>query len=249
MANLMNPTIELLKSHRSIRKFKDTLVDDEIARMIIETAQCASTSNHVQAYTVIHVIDKKVRHEIAELSGSQVWVEQAPLFLVFCADLTRLETACSMHTIEMAKGFAEQFVVATVDTALLAQNAMITAESLGLGGVYIGGIRNDPRKICDLLRIPEKAYPVFGMCLGYPDHAPPVKPRLPVEAIFKLDKYDHEGEEGYLKAYDRITNTYYQTRDSNLKDQTWTGQIADFMSRKIRPHMKSFLQKQGFFIR
>ena len=87
------------------------------------------------------------------------------------------------------------------------------------------------------------------MCLGYPDHAPPVKPRLPVEAIFKTDQYDRENEDGYLQAYDRITNTYYQTRDSNLKDQTWTGQIADYMSRKIRPYMKSFLQKQGFFIR
>ena len=248
MAIVMNPTIELLKSHRSIRKFKDMPVDDQIAGIIMETAQCAATSNHVQAYTVIRVIDKKVRREIAELSGPQAWVEQAPLFLVFCADLTRLETACSMHAKELAKGLAEQFVVATVDTALLAQNAMITAESLGLGGVYIGGIRNDPRKICDLLHIPEKAYPVFGMCLGYPDHAPPVKPRLPVEAIFKTDQYDRKDEDGYLQAYDRITNTYYKTRDSNLKDQTWTGQIADFMSQKIRPHMKSFLQKQGFFI-
>jgi nitroreductase len=115
--------------------------------------------------------------------------------------------------------------------------------------VFIGGIRNDPRKVCDLLRIPEKVYPVFGMCLGYPDQSPPVKPRLPMEAIFKTDQYDRKNEAGFLKAYDRVTNTYYKTRDSNLKVQTWTGQIADFMSQKIRPHMKSFIQKQGFFIR
>ena len=247
MAITMNPTIELLKSHRSIRKFKKRKVDDELVRIIMETAQCAATSSHVQAYTVIRVTDPEVRREIADLSGPQAWVEQAPVFLVFCADLTRLEKACSMHAKEMAQGFAEQFVVATVDTALLAQTAMVTAESLGLGGVFIGGIRNDPRKICKLLHIPEKAFPVFGMCLGYPDHAPPPKPRLPLEAIFKNDRYDRKNEDGILKAYDRITNTYYQTRDSNLKDQTWSGQISDFMSRKIRPHMKSFLQKQGFF--
>lgn len=249
MAIQTNSTIELLKSHRSIRKFKDTPVDDGLVRIIIETAQSAATSSHVQAYTVIRVIDQTIRREIAELSGPQEWVAQAPLFLIFCADLNRLETACSMHAKEMARGFAEQFVVATVDTALLAQNAMVTAESLGLGGVFIGGIRNDPRKICDLLHIPEKAYPVFGMCLGYPDQAPPVKPRLPVAAIFKTDRYDRKNEEGLLRTYDRTTNTYYRTRDSNLKDQTWSGQIADFMSRKVRPHMKSFLQKQGFFIR
>jgi len=249
MAMQLNPIIKLLTSHRSIRKFKKRKVDDELVRIIMETAQCAATSNHAQAYTVIRVMDKAIRREIAALSGPQIWVEQAPVFLVFCADLTRLETACSTHAKEMAQGFAEQFVVATVDTALLAQNAMVTAESLGLGGVFIGGIRNDPRKICDLLHIPEKAFPVFGMCLGYPDHAPPVKPRLPLEAIFKTDQYNRENEDGFLRAYDRVTNTYYQTRDSNLKDQTWTGQIADFMSQKVRPHMKSFLQKQGFFIR
>jgi hypothetical protein len=93
----------------------------------------------------------------------------------------------------------------------------------------------------------KKAYPVFGMCLGYADQTPPVKPRLPLEAIFKTDRYEQDNEEGFLKAYDRVTNAYYQTRDSNLKAQTWTGQIADFMSLKVRPHMKSFLQKQGFF--
>ena len=249
MAIQRNPVIELLKSHRSFRKFRDAPVDYALVRIIMETAQCAATSSQVQSYTVNRVTDQKVRRKIARLSGPQAWVEQAPVFLVFCADLTRLETACNLHAKKMAQGFAEQFVVATVDTALLAQNAMITAESLGLGGVFIGGIRNDPRKICDLLHIPEKAYPVFGMCLGYPGHAPPRKPRLPVEAIFKNDRYDRKNEDGFLKAYDRITNTYYQTRDSHLKDRTWTGQIADFMSKKVRPHMKSFLQQQGFFIR
>ena len=249
MANQLNATIKLLKSHRSIRKFKKTGVPDELVRTIIAAAQCAATSSHVQAYTVIQVNDPTIRREIAELSGPQEWVEQAPVFLVFCADLNRLDKACRMHAKEMARGFAEQFVVATVDTALLAQNAMIAAESLGLGGVFIGGIRNNPGKVCDLLHIPEKAYPVFGLCLGYPDHAPPVKPRLPVEAILESERYNRENEDGCLQAYDRVANAYYRTRDSNLKNQTWTGQIADFMSRKVRPHMKSFLQKQGFFIR
>ena len=103
--------------------------------------------------------------------------------------------------------------------------------------------------LCDLLGIPEKAYPVFGMCLGYPDHDPPVKPRLPLDAVLKIDRYDRTGEVDFLKAFDRVTNAYYKTRDSNLKDQTWTAQIAEFMSRIIRPHMKTFLKNRGFFKR
>jgi nitroreductase len=243
----MNTTIQLLKSHRSIRKFKAKPVDAESIRAIIEAAQCAATSNHVQAYTVIRVTDKNVREKIAELSGPQPWVALAPLFMVFCADLNRLEKACEMHGRKMARGLAEQFVVATVDTALMAQNAMIAAESLGLGGVFIGGIRNDPQKVCDLLHIPPKAYPVFGMCLGYPDQDPPVKPRMPIEIVYKRDRYDANDLDRLLQIYDRKMNAYYKSRNTNLKNETWSRQMAEFMQKKIRPHMRAFLQSRGFF--
>jgi len=241
--------MEVLSLHRSIRKFKDRQVDERILRMILETAQCASTSNYIQAYTIIRVRDKQVRQQIATLAGPQPWVEQAPVFLVFVADLNRLKSACSMHGKQMAGGYSEQFIVATVDTALVAQNTMTAAESIGLGGVFIGGIRNDPQTVCDLLNIGDNAYPVFGMCLGYPDGIPKKKPRLPLDAVLKEDTYDRGDEESIMQTYDKTTARYYKTRDSNLKDETWSRQMAEFMSQESRPHMKSFLEKKGFIIR
>jgi nitroreductase len=86
----MTPTIDLLKSHRSIRKFTDREVDDATLELIIAAAQCAATSHFVQAYTVIRVKDQEKREAIAQLAGPQVWVARAPVFLVFCADLNRL---------------------------------------------------------------------------------------------------------------------------------------------------------------
>jgi hypothetical protein len=114
----------------------------------------------------------------------------------------------------LEKGWAEQFVTATVDTALLAQNVLLAAESLGMGGVFIGGIRNDPQTVCDLLAIPDQAYPVFGMCLGWPAHDPPPKPRLPVEAVLFDDRYPEKHDRAVLDEYDRVTNHYYLNRDS-----------------------------------
>jgi nitroreductase len=149
----------------------------------------------------------------------------------------------------MEKGWAEQFVTATVDVALLAQNVLLAAESLGMGGVFIGGIRNDPQTVCDLLAIPEQAYPVFGMCLGWPAHDPPPKPRLPVEAVLFTDRYPDAHDRQTLAAYDRTINHYYLNRNDNLRDETWTRQMADFMSRIIRPQMKVFLEKKGFFLK
>ena len=245
----MNQVIELLKKHRSIRKFKPKTIEAETVRTIIEAAQCASTSNYIQAYTVISVCDEAVRKEIAELAGPQPWVEQCPLFLVFCADLNRLDRACCTHEKKMVGGYAEQFLIATVDTALMAQNTMIAAESLGLGGVFIGGIRNNPDKVCELLDIPDHAYPVFGMCLGFPDDDPEKKPRLPVEIIFKRDRYNTEGDEQRLEAYDETTCQYYNIRSACRRDDTWTRQMAEMMGKAMRPHMKEFIKRKGFFAR
>lgn len=245
----MNTTIETMRSHRSIRKFKANTIPDEILEIILTAAQCAATSNFVQAYTIIRVDDQQNRTAIAKLSGAQQWIIDAPVFLVFLADLTRLEAACRKHGKEMVDGYMEQFIVATVDTALIGQNTLLAAESMGLGGVFIGAIRNDPKKICDMLNLPEHTYPVFGMCLGYPDDQPPVKPRLPLEGIFMKNTYQTDGRDTILEAYDETTRAYYLSRDSNLKDETWSSQMAGFMSKIIRPHMQDFIESKGFCLR
>lgn len=67
----MNPTIELLKSHRSIRKFKDQQIPRELFEDLIRAGQCAATSNHVQAYTIIHVVNPESRRKLAELAGGR----------------------------------------------------------------------------------------------------------------------------------------------------------------------------------
>lgn len=245
----MNTTLETMRSHRSIRKFKDKAIPDKMLETILISAQCASTSNFVQAYTIIRVDDQQNRQAIAKLCGSQQWIMDAPVFLVFLADLNRLRTACRKQGKKMADGYMEQFIVATVDTALIGQNTLLAAESMGLGGLFIGAIRNNPKKICDMLNIPEHAYPVFGMCLGYPDDLPPVKPRLPLEGIFMKEAYQMDRGASILEAYDETTRAYYLSRDSNLRDETWSCQMARFMSRIVRPHMKAFIVSKGFCVR
>jgi len=242
----MNKVIELLKSHTSVRKFKEQLVDDQLLKEIIQASQYASTSNHIQAYTMIRVKDQDKKKTLANLTGDQPYVEQCPVFLVFCADLNRLEKACRMNNEIIESSSTEVFIMATVDTALIAQNIMIAAESAGLGGVYIGGIRNNPQAVCDLLQIPHHVYPVFGMCLGYPEKINATKPRLPLSLILKEDTYSTDGDEEQLKKYDDLISTYYRERTNNKRSNTWTEGIATFLKEKQRPHMKDFLYNKGF---
>jgi len=184
----MNETIRLLQSHRSVRKFTDQPVSQAIVDELVKCGQSAATSSFIQACTVIQVEDRVKREQLVELAGNQPYVASAARFLVYCADMNRLKIACEMHNAEMLSGFTEQFITATVDCALFAQNVITAAQSLSIAGVYIGGIRNNIQAVTDLLELPQLVYPVFGMCLGYPAQNPEVKPRLPLSVILKQDR-------------------------------------------------------------
>ncbi|MGB4589400.1 MAG: oxygen-insensitive NADPH nitroreductase [Clostridiaceae bacterium] len=241
----MNETITLLKNHRSIRHFKDYPISEETLIDLIEAGQSASTSNFAQAYTIINVKDIEKRKIIAELSGNQQHIIDAPLFLVFVADLERARLCCEMNGEVMDAGSTEAFLLATIDTALMAQNMMTAAESMQMGGVFIGAIRNNPELVSTLLELPKNTYPVFGMCLGYPDQVTEQKPRLPLQIILKENLYDHKQDEAYLKEYDAKIVKYYGSRSDGKRTDSWTKQLSRMFSKYLRPHMKSFLESKN----
>ncbi|MDI5983385.1 oxygen-insensitive NADPH nitroreductase [Halomonas sp. M4R5S39] len=240
----MNPTIDLLKSHRSIRRFTDQQIPRELLLELIRAGQAAATSSHVQAYSVIHVRNPANRERIAELAGGQGYVASCADFLVFCADMKRPTEASERTGANVVRGMTEQLLVASVDTALMAQNVAIAAESAGLGICYIGGIRNNPHAISDLLHLPEHVYPVFGMCLGYPAVDPDIKPRLPVEAILKEDVYTEDSEQ--VAAFDEAMRTYYGERRGGHKNSDWSRNLTPLFDSKLRAHMRDFLIERGF---
>ncbi|MBZ5486283.1 oxygen-insensitive NADPH nitroreductase [Halomonas aquamarina] len=240
----MNDVINLMKSHRSIRKFTDRPIARELLVELIQAGQGAATSSHVQAYTVIHVKDPANREQIAELAGGQDYIASCADFLVFCADMKRPTEASERTGAKVVRGMTEQLLVATVDVALMGQNVATAAESEGLGICYIGGIRNNPQAISDLLKLPEHVYPVFGMCLGYPDHDPEVKPRLPVEAVLKEDYYTADA--ALVEDFDATMQAYYQSRSSGNKDTDWSHNLTPLFDNKLRPHMRDYLIERGF---
>ena len=110
----------------------------------------------------------------------------------------------------------------------------------------LGGIRNKIDLVTEALELPDLSYPVFGMCLGYPDQDPEVKPRLPLEVVLKQDKYQAENDPVLIAEYDKSVSTYYQSRTGGQKDMTWSEQISGMLQKEARPHMLSFLKSRGF---
>lgn len=246
MKIMNNKTVKLLQEHRSIRKYTDKPIADFILENILKSAQWAPSSHNVQAYSIIVVKNQSIKKEISEICKSQKWIIECPVFLVFTADFYRLKNCSVMNGKPFYNEEIENLLVGSIDTALAAQNAFIAAKSYGLGGVFIGGVRRNPKRMTELLRLPEYVIPLFGMCLGYPliDEIPCQKPRLPKHGVIHEETYKTENTTECLKEYERISSDYYTRRTNGMRTEGWTKQMAEYFSEPRQPHLKSFLLDQ-----
>ncbi|KAB2337068.1 oxygen-insensitive NADPH nitroreductase [Cytobacillus depressus] len=245
----MNEHIELLMNHRSVRKFEAKPLTKEQIEAIVTCAQAASTSSFIQAYTIIGITDPEKKKKLAEVAGEQSYVANNGHFFIFCADLARHERIGEMENKDVLPSIesTEKFMVALIDTALAAQNAAIAAESMGLGICYIGGLRNNLKEVCKLLKTPKRVLPLFGMAVGFPAQMTDKKPRLPLQEIYHENEYQQNMEEDreQLNIYNQIISEYYSDRTNGARNDTWTGQMANMLERKTRMYMKEFVESVG----
>ncbi|MBD8070363.1 oxygen-insensitive NADPH nitroreductase [Bacillus sp. PS06] len=249
----MNSTIETILNHRSIRKFTDEPLTEEQIQLIVESAQAASTSSFVQAYTIIGVKNHEKKKKLAELAGNQSYVENNGHFFVFCADLNRHEMAAELEGKDMPASLetTETFMVALIDAALASQNAVLAAESMGLGACYIGGIRNNLEEVQQVLKTPKRVLPLFGIAIGYPMQESSKKPRLPFSNIYHEDEYQQDTNlfKQQLEEYNQEISSYYHERTGGKRNDTWTAQMTNMMQAPKRTYMKDYINKQGLSLK
>jgi FMN reductase (NADPH) len=204
---------------------------------------------------VVAVADEQKRMQLSELCGDQKQIVQAPIFLAWCADLSRTDRVCQMRGYEQVTAYVEDFLVAAVDAVIAAQTAALAAESLGLGICYIGAIRNHPRAVIDLLALPRLVFPVTGMTLGWPASTPFLRPRLALDAVLHWERYDTAAEVEALAEYDRamIQTGIYRGRqvavpgiEGEMEDYGWLEHSARRASLVLRSHLREVLASRGF---
>ena len=244
----LSPTQQLQLAHHSVRRFLPRPLDPGLLESLIQCGQAAASSSFIQAYAVIRVTRPEARAAIAEAAGGQTWIEQAPEFLVFCADLRKVDAACIAAGRGALEGYSEHGLAAIIDVALMAQNVLLAAESQGLGGVFIGGIRNEPGVVVEQLVLPDLVLPLFGMCLGWPNESQEIKPRMPVGFVLHQDEY-REVSADRVALYDEKMADYYARRGRNVRLSDWSTVAAGAVQGKKREHMLDFLRDQGFFRR
>ena len=244
-------TISLLLSHRSVRSYLPKALPPGTIETLVASAQSASTSSNLQTWSVIAVEDPKRKARLAKLAGSQKHIVEAPLFLVWVADLSLLEMIGERDKLSTeGLNYLEYLIMAVVDATLAAQNAFVALESLGLGGVYIGAIRNNTELVAAELGLPSKAFPVFGLTVGFPDPSivTEIKPRLPQAAILHREQYSSEAIPAAVAEYDQRMRKFQA--EQNLEVTDWSRQAAariDLMSG--RDHLAEALHQLGFPLR
>ncbi|OZD62339.1 NADPH-dependent oxidoreductase [Rhodococcus sp. 06-1059B-a] len=247
-----NETLEVLLSHRSVRSFTSDPIDTATIETIVAAAQSAPTSSNLQAWSVVAVRDPERKARIATLAGDQAFIAQAPVFLVFLADLGRVRRLAERRGVPSeGADYLDSTLLGAIDAALAAQNAVVAAESLGWGTVYVGAVRNAPEEISDELDLPPAAFPVFGLSVGRSAVAtdgtgPGIKPRLPLASVLHHDFYDAETADSGIDVYDERLGEYNREQG---RTTAWTtavlARLRDATSLKGRDTIRDSLSARG----
>ncbi len=249
---LNNPVVDLMLNHRSVRSYKPDALPAGALETMIAAAQSAATSSNLQTWSVVAVENPDTRTTCARLAGDQQHIADAPLFLLFMADLARLNRVADAVAIPRAgTDYFELFLMASIDASLAAQNAVLAAESLGLGTVYIGGMRDKPEELATLLNLPESSAVVFGLCVGYAVEGKEgaIKPRLPQEAVLHRETYELAGQDSAIARYNTAMDAFYKEQNMRVNgnwSQHSAKRVAGPESLSGRDKLMQALRRMGF---
>lgn len=248
-----NDSLITLLSHRSIRAYSPQPLPSGTLEILVAAAQSAATSSNLQTWSVVAVEDVEGKETLSHLAGNQAYIRQCPLFLVWLADLARLSYVAENRGMSHeGLNYLEMFLTATIDAALAAQNAAVAAESLGLGTVYIGAMRNQPEEVAATLGLPPHVFAVFGMCVGYPDQTAVIKPRLPQQAVLHRETYQLSEQAEAVANYNEVMKAFYTSQKMNV-----AGDWVEHSSKRVaseealsgRDRLREALHNLGFELR
>src|SRR3954471_3695888 len=208
-----DPWLHRALIRRTHRRYSDRPVPDSLVRLLLAASFSASSKSDFQQASVLWLKDLDRRDRLASLFPDMPWIGAAPVFLVFLGDARRLDRLGVLRGKKRDNGAFEGFFNATVDAALAMQTCILAAETVGLGTCPISVLRNRIAEIAAILELPDKVFPVAGLCLGYPAQPGFISMRLPPETTVHIDRYDDSGLEESVDGYDRRRDARHSIKD------------------------------------
>ncbi|MFN3367828.1 MAG: nitroreductase family protein [Thermus sp.] len=181
--------LPILAQRRSVRRFKPVPIPEKDLEKLLFALQRAPTDASAQLYSAIRITDPGLRERVAQLSGNQEHIRQAAEFFLFLADIHRLERLLAHRGERMAFWPKTALHFALLDAGLAASYLALTAEALGYGVCFVGGVLNGVEELLDLLELPPGVIPAVGLAVGIPDEEGPPRPRLPRRLVVHENRY------------------------------------------------------------
>ncbi|TAJ12883.1 NADPH-dependent oxidoreductase [Marinilabiliaceae bacterium JC017] len=181
--------MDVLLNHKTIRKYQEKPVEDQLLNKVLEAGIRASTTGGMQVYSVVVTRDEENKKALAPCHFNQPMITQAPVVLTFCADFNRFNKWCRQRKAEPGYDNFLSFMTASIDALLVAQNVCVAAESQGMGICYLGTTTYMAEQIIEVLNLPKGVVPITTVTLGYPAEDPEQVERLPLEGVIHQEVY------------------------------------------------------------
>lgn len=240
----MNEIIESLYRRKSMRVYEEKTIPPEMKQIILHSATEAPTAGCQQLYTILDITDQNLKEKLAETCDHQPFIAKAPMVLIFCADCrkwydTYLEAGCSPRN----PGVGD-LMLAVTDAAIAAQNAVIAAESFGIGSCYIGDIMENCEQQRELLHLPEYVFPALMLVFGWPTQQQKNRPkpqRCELSHIVHENGYrSMDGEELRQMFAHRTNQATFEEWASAFCNRKYNSDFSREMTRSVEEYLKQF---------
>lgn len=241
----MNKIIESLYSRKSVRVFEERPISDESKKEILLAAMQAPTAGNQQLYTILDITDQKLKDRLAETCDHQPFIAKAPMVLIFCADILKWVDVFEEGGSKPRKPGCGDLILAIDDALIAAQNAVVAAESLGIGSCYIGDIMEQCELHREMLHLPEYVFPAAMVVFGYPTRQQAERPkpkRCRLEDIVQENVYQRKDGEQLRKMFDKETeNRSFEEWSQAFCNRKYNSDFSREMSRSVQEYLKEYL--------
>lgn len=203
--------MESLNKRRSIRKYSDKDVSNELLTRLLREAERTQTMGNLQLYSVVVTRSEEKKRQLAPAHFNQPMVTGAPVVLTFCADFRRTSRWAEERNAVPGYDNFLSFINAASDALLYTQTFCNLADEEGLGYCYLGTTVYMPQQIIDVLELPRLVMPIATITLGWPDENPPLSDRLPIESIIH--------EETYRDYTPELIDRFYNAKESLAENE------------------------------
>jgi len=178
--------IKEIAARKSTRKYIDTPVSDEQILQLLESARLAPSGSNTQPWNFIIVRSEETKEQIAKVDGNQMWMKNAPVFIVCVADIRcRIKDEIALSLDETSDLRELKQIIR--DTAIAIEHILLEAESIGLSSCWTAYF--DQADIRPILEIPSDKYVVGVVTIGYAELGGKSAPRRSLESMVRYEKW------------------------------------------------------------